>query len=79
MFFNQQEPESLAAAVEQFEQIEWSGQTLRQHAEKFGVDVFRARMGAFLNRIGVNLRDMPLPFPLPIGQASSDAEQRLLA
>ncbi len=79
MFFDQQKPESLAAAIEQFEQIEWCGQALRQHAEKFGVDVFQARMRAFLDRIGVNLRDMPLPFPLPIGHASSEADERLLA
>jgi glycosyltransferase involved in cell wall biosynthesis len=79
MFFDQQEPESLVAALEQFEQLEWSGQALRQHAEKFGIDVFQARMSAFLTRIGVNLRDMPLLFPPPIGQANPNVEERLLA
>jgi glycosyltransferase involved in cell wall biosynthesis len=79
MFFDQQEPESLATAIEQFEEVEWSGQALRRHAEKFGVDVFQARISAFLDRIGVNLRDSTLPFPLLVGGAGSDVEEKLLA
>jgi glycosyltransferase involved in cell wall biosynthesis len=79
MFFDQQEPESLAAAIEQFEQVEWSGQVLRRHAEKFGVEVFQARMNTFLARIGVNLRESPLPFPLLEGRAGSNVDEKLLA
>jgi glycosyltransferase involved in cell wall biosynthesis len=81
MFFDQQEPESLAAAIEQFEQVEWSGHALRHHAEKFGVDVFQERMRSFLARIGVNLRDTALPFPLLVGRPGGDVdvEERLLA
>jgi glycosyltransferase involved in cell wall biosynthesis len=79
MFFDQQEPESLAAAIEQFEQVEWSGHALRHHAEKFGVDVFQERMRSFLARIGVNLRDTALPFPLLVGRPGADVEERLLA
>jgi glycosyltransferase involved in cell wall biosynthesis len=79
MFFDQQEPESLAMAIEQFEQVEWSGQAPRRHAEKFGVDVFQARISAFLDRIGVNLRDSTLPFPLVVGGAGSNVEEKLLA
>jgi glycosyltransferase involved in cell wall biosynthesis len=79
MFFDQQEPQSLAAAIEQFEQVEWSGHALRHHAEKFGVDVFQERMRSFLARIGVNLRDTALPFPLLVGRPGADVEERLLA
>jgi glycosyltransferase involved in cell wall biosynthesis len=79
MFFDQQEPESLAAAIEQFEQVEWSSQVLRRHAEKFGVDVFQARISAFLARIGVNLGDSTLPFPLLEGRANSNVDEKLLA
>jgi glycosyltransferase involved in cell wall biosynthesis len=79
MFFDQQEPESLAMAIEQFEQVEWSGQAPRRHAETFGVDVFQARISAFLDRIGVNLRDSTLPFPLLVGGAGSNVEEKLLA
>jgi glycosyltransferase involved in cell wall biosynthesis len=79
MFFDQQEPESLAMAIQQFEQVEWSGQAPRRHAETFGVDVFQARISAFLDRIGVNLRDSTLPFPLLVGGAGSNVEEKLLA
>jgi glycosyltransferase involved in cell wall biosynthesis len=79
MFFDQQEPESLASAIEQFERVEWSGQALRTHAEKFGVDVFQARMSAFLARIGVDLRDSTVPFPLFDGRAAYNVEEKLLA
>jgi glycosyltransferase involved in cell wall biosynthesis len=79
MFFDQQEPESLATAIEQFEQVEWSGQALRRHAEKFGVDVFQARISAFLAHIGVNLQDSTVPFPLLDGRAAYNVEEKLLA
>lgn len=52
IFFNEQNPESLADAIERFEKMEWSPATLRQHAERFSVPVFRDRLQEFLRRVG---------------------------
>jgi len=52
VFFDRQEPESLANAIEVFEQQDWDANILRKHAEGFGVDVFQEAFLNFLNRIG---------------------------
>ena len=57
LFFDQQEPEALAAAIERFEQQEWSSHLLRKHAESFGIEAFQARFRSFLARIGVPLNE----------------------
>jgi glycosyltransferase involved in cell wall biosynthesis len=62
-FFDRQEPGDLAAAITRFEGIEWSPDTLRRHAENFGVDVFQARLRAFLTKVGAPVAETPfLPF-----------------
>jgi glycosyltransferase involved in cell wall biosynthesis len=43
-FFDQQSPESLAAAVRQAESIRWNPEVIRAHAEKFSNQVFLGRM-----------------------------------
>ncbi|WP_254062158.1 glycosyltransferase [Acidobacterium sp. S8] len=57
VFFDRQEPEDLAAAIERCETIKWSEQIIRSHAKGFGVDVFQMRMRAFLTKIGARVRD----------------------
>jgi glycosyltransferase involved in cell wall biosynthesis len=63
IFFDRPEPGDLAAAIARFEHIEWSPAMLRKHAEKFGIDVFQARMRAFLAKVGAPVPDVALlPF-----------------
>jgi glycosyltransferase involved in cell wall biosynthesis len=52
IFFDRQTPGDLADAITRFERIEWSPAVLRRHAEKFGTDVFQAKMCAFLGKVG---------------------------
>lgn len=52
LFFNQQTSEDLGDAIEKFERQQWSPDTLRTHAESFGVPVFQDRFRSFLARIG---------------------------
>jgi glycosyltransferase involved in cell wall biosynthesis len=51
LFFDQPTSESLAAALEAFEQTAWQPQQLRQHAEQFAYPVFAQRMLAFLAQV----------------------------
>lgn len=53
MFFDRQEPDSLAAAIESFERKDWSPTALRDHAAGFGIDIFQERLSSFLAKIGV--------------------------
>jgi glycosyltransferase involved in cell wall biosynthesis len=63
IFFDRPEPGDLAAAITRFEHIEWSPTTLRKHAENFGIDIFQARMRAFLAKVGAPVPDVALlPF-----------------
>jgi len=55
LFFDQQTPESLGDAIENFEKLTWSTEALRRHAEGFGVPVFQERFRSFLNRIGARI------------------------
>jgi glycosyltransferase involved in cell wall biosynthesis len=58
-FFNEQTPESLMSAIEAFERESFSPAALRQHAEQFGISVFREKMANFLVRVGA-----PITLPL---------------
>jgi glycosyltransferase involved in cell wall biosynthesis len=58
LFFDHQTTESLGDAINRFESHQWSPDVLRKHSEQFGVDVFRERFGAFLQRIGVPVADL---------------------
>ncbi len=63
IFFDRQEPEDLATAIARFERIEWSPASLRRHAENFGIDVFQARLRAFLAKVGAPVPESNnLPF-----------------
>lgn len=57
-FFDEQTPEALASAIEEFEKLEWSPAVLRMHANGFRREVFQERMKNFLARAGC---------PLPTG------------
>ena len=59
-FFNRQDPESLATAIACSESVEWSSAILRRHAEKFGIDVFQAKLRVFLDKVGAPLPDAPV-------------------
>jgi glycosyltransferase involved in cell wall biosynthesis len=67
IFFDRQEPGDLATAITRFESIEWSPAALRRHAENFGIDVFQARVRAFLAKVGAPMPETAfLPFnPIP--------------
>jgi glycosyltransferase involved in cell wall biosynthesis len=56
VFFDRQQSSELAEAIERLEQKEWQPETLRSHAESFGVDVFQSRFQQFLARIGTPLQ-----------------------
>ena len=74
IFFDRPEPGDLAAAITRFEHIEWSPVTLRSHAETFGIDVFQARMRAFLAKVGAPVPDLDL---LPFNAVSRAATAEL--
>jgi glycosyltransferase involved in cell wall biosynthesis len=57
VFFNRQEPEDVAAAIQRFERMDWSRPVLRRHAENFSVEIFQARMHAFLAHVGAPVLD----------------------
>ena len=57
VFFDKQTPEELAAAITRFETMDWPEQLLRSHARGFSVEVFHARMRAFLSKIGARVRE----------------------
>jgi glycosyltransferase involved in cell wall biosynthesis len=68
IFFDRQDPQSLAAAIQRFEEFEWSEKVLRSHARSFSVEVFQMRMRAFLSKIGARLHEGAL--------ASMDMEEK---
>ena len=72
--FRSPEPGDLAAAITRFERIDWSPATLRRHAEKFGIDVFQARLRAFLAKVGAPVPDAAL---LPFNPVSRTATAEL--
>ena len=52
VFFDRQEVGDLTDAIQRFEKQEWSADTLRHHAEGFGIDVFQSRFRQFLAKVG---------------------------
>jgi len=62
MFFDEQTPEALGNAIEQFERREWPAEILRRHSEGFSVQVFQDRFRTFLKRIGA-----------PVGKSTFDS------
>jgi hypothetical protein len=59
-FFEEQTSDHLMNAIEAFENQSFSPQALRLHAEKFNIEVFRAKIESFLMRIGA-----PVALPSP--------------
>ncbi len=55
VFFDDQTPESLIAAVEHFETLDWDPAAIRRHAEGFSVAVFRRKIMEFLIQAGVKV------------------------
>jgi glycosyltransferase involved in cell wall biosynthesis len=53
LFFDETTPESLADAILRFEHRSWSQSALRDHAERFSVEVFQEKMRQFLRKVGV--------------------------
>jgi glycosyltransferase involved in cell wall biosynthesis len=51
VFFHEQTPAALAAAVRCFDEQSFSPATIRAHAERFDVRVFKARMQAFIEEV----------------------------
>lgn len=51
IFFDHPTDESLATALEAFEDYEWKPQQLRQHAEQFSAPIFAQRISAFLAQV----------------------------
>ena len=49
IFFDRQSTDSLVAAIEEFEGIQWNRQKIREHAEKFDTQIFNARIQEFLD------------------------------
>jgi glycosyltransferase involved in cell wall biosynthesis len=56
VFFKEQNHWSLIEAMQRLERESWSQERLRSHAESFGVDVFREKLNAFLDKVGVPLK-----------------------
>ena len=52
IFFDQQDPDSVAEAILRFEMQEWSPDAIRRHSELFSVEIFQDRFRSFLRRIG---------------------------
>ncbi len=50
VLFHPQTPDALANAVERLERLDLSSERIRANAERFGVDVFRRRFRAFVER-----------------------------
>lgn len=64
VFFHEPTPESLLAAMERFETMEWSPEVLRRHAEGFSIDAFQSRFRSFLARVGMPVAEgVSVSFP----------------
>jgi glycosyltransferase involved in cell wall biosynthesis len=50
LFFNEQTPQSLMSAIEQFETGDWDTATIRRHAEKFNETLFKQRLQKIVDR-----------------------------
>jgi glycosyltransferase involved in cell wall biosynthesis len=56
-FFSHQTPESLAEAVKRFEGMKFDPHTIRKHAENFSVDIFKKRLGEFVEAEYAKLKE----------------------
>jgi glycosyltransferase involved in cell wall biosynthesis len=66
IFFDRQDADSLAEAIQRFERQEWSARTLRRHAESFGIEVFQSRFRQFLAKVGAPVPEYAsAPFAAP--------------
>jgi glycosyltransferase involved in cell wall biosynthesis len=58
LFFYEQTVDQLGDAISRCEKWEWEPNTLRKHAEGFGIPVFQDRFNSFLKRIGAISSDL---------------------
>ncbi len=58
VFFDDQDVDSIVAAILDFERRTWFAEDLRHHAEGFGTGVFQEKMRSFLTRLGVPAHDL---------------------
>jgi glycosyltransferase involved in cell wall biosynthesis len=66
VFFDRQEVSHVAAAIQRFEQQDWSAPALRRHAECFGIAVFQSRFREFLDKVGAPVPEYAAaPFATP--------------
>ena len=81
VFFDEQEPESLMAAIENFERRSWDDQAIRKHAEGFSREVFVSSIVQFVESVlatspARNFDARPLAInPLAPNRAHSNAEK----
>jgi glycosyltransferase involved in cell wall biosynthesis len=77
IFFDRQDADSLAEAIQRFERQDWSSRTLRRHAESFGIEVFQSKFRQFLAKVGAPVPDyVSVPFATP---AATPAYEHRLA
>jgi len=48
MFFNEQSPESLNKAIEEFESMTFDTDIIRKHVEKFDTKIFQEKLVKFI-------------------------------
>lgn len=77
VFFDRQTAGDVIEAIKQFEQHEWPAEVLRNHAEKFGSEVFKQRFLEFLAQVGAPLTDETGAKPSQAGRARSFAPDLL--
>lgn len=53
LFFEEPTPESLVAAVRQFEDLSFDDDAIRRHAEQFDKRVFEGKLRAFVHKFGI--------------------------
>jgi glycosyltransferase involved in cell wall biosynthesis len=77
VFFDQQTPESLQAAVERFEESgsEYDPERIRRHAEQFSIERFRQEFSEYLDRQWSRFRSVELA----AGRRRGSAERRFVA
>ncbi len=56
MFFDHQDPDSLANAIERFEKQTWHPTVIQEHARGFATEVFRENFLTFLKSVGCDLQ-----------------------
>jgi len=56
MFFDRQDSDSLASAIERFEKQTWNPSVIRQHAQGFATEVFQESFLTFLKSVGCDLQ-----------------------